>query len=382
LLRPSLLDLDESKKNLRLINHAMSLEVADGELPCSDDGVLPEGADKADVWALGVVFYSLLTGNLPFRTDSRKELMDVLGNKSVKFKDSHWGKWSDTCRDLLENMLKLNAGIRISSAHILRHPWVKVAKATFPKQRMKQLLQDMRNNVAECEFKRFVLRVIAEQLPSDGKHVTTVESAYRCLDRNGDGLLSVEEVIKGLKKNLNKRSDDRELEDLFAQIDRDGSGTLNVAEFVSASMPQARSTSLPVLWEAFNAFDKDRSGHVSFDEIDRIVREIEGAQLGAELVSNICQDIRQELESVGTAGGIDFDNFVYVMKNSNPNFQDAMQKDVNRFLWDKCGVDNYKVRHMELRKQWNIMEGSKAKRSVYRKRTSKSKERSSPPKAG
>ena len=65
----------------------------------------------------------------------------------------------------------------------------------------------------ESEFKRFVLRVIAEQLPRsstmspfpfvrspqqsaprDSKTEQAVEKAFRCLDRNGDGVLTVEEA--------------------------------------------------------------------------------------------------------------------------------------------------------------------------------------------
>merc|ERR1719491_1949621 len=120
--------------------------------------------------------------------------------------------------------------------------------------------------------------------------MNTVETAFRCLDKNGDGILSVQEVVAGLKKHLGKGVDDGELEHLFQHVDRDASGTLNVAEFVSASMPQGRSTSLPVLWEAFNAFDKDRSASVDFDEIDRIVREIEGSMISESQVCTICSE--------------------------------------------------------------------------------------------
>ena len=31
---------------------------------------LPYGAKKADVWAIGVIFYIFLTGNMPFKEDA------------------------------------------------------------------------------------------------------------------------------------------------------------------------------------------------------------------------------------------------------------------------------------------------------------------------
>jgi len=368
ILRTDLLRLEDDSKNLEVQKYAMSPELASSDIDMRGDGCIPRGAEKNDMWALGVVFYHMLSGRAPFKAANRTQLVEQMSSKSIKLQDAMWDQLSSSARDLIEQLMKLNPGLRISAAHTLRHPWVKVAKATFPKRRMLTLLEDMRSNVEECEFKRFVLRVIAEQLPQDGKHASTVENAYRCLDRNGDGILTVEEVILGLKKHLSDM-DNRGLEDLFAQIDRDASGTLNVQEFVCASIPQSRSTSAHVLWEAFNAFDKDRSGHVTFDEIDSIVREIEGASLSNTQVTGICGLIRSELETVGSHGGIDFDQFLYIMKNSNPNFSDAIHKDVSRWLWESCGVDNYKVRHLQVSGKWDIRNGkNKGARSVYRKK--------------
>lgn len=365
-MRPDIMQCEDSPKILEVQSYAISPEIASNDLV--GNGSVPTNAETSDIWSLGVVFYHMLSGRSPFKAQSKEHIVDHLTRNGIEFEDNMWSDLSKWARDLIEQMMKLNPGLRITAAQTLRHPWVQVAKTTFPKKKMCDLLKDMHNNVAECEFKRFVMRVIAEHLPMDGKHVATVENAYRCLDRNGDGILSVEEVIKGLNKNLNKGADDREMEDLFAQIDRDGSGTLNVQEFISASMPQTLSTSIPALWDVFNAFDQDRSGHVSFDELDRIVREIEGGSLSKELVSSMCRAIRSELEVVGTDNEIDFDQFVYIMKNSHPNFSDAVRKDWNRWLWNSCGVDKYNVRHTKVRKKWDLKKRRGA-RSAYRRRS-------------
>lgn len=384
--RPGIASLPDSEKALNLQKYAMSPECASGELAGSggsSSSSMLGGAGKHDVWALGVYFYHMLSGAMPFKArsmskeaaggqENRKDLEGQLaGNKTIVFNDAMWSKLSKEARDIIEQMLRLHPGIRISASKILKHPWVKVARATFPKRHMVGLLQNLKHNTQESEFKRFVLRVIAAQLPSDGKHMNTVETAFRCLDKNGDGILSVQEVVAGLKKHLGKGVDDGELEHLFQHVDRDASGTLNVAEFVSASMPQGRSTSLPVLWEAFNAFDKDRSASVDFDEIDRIVREIEGSMISESQVCTICSEIRIELEKTSSSGSIDFDQFVFLMSASSSDPGVSSRKDLARFLWERCGIDSHKVRHLEVQSRWDLSKiGSAASRSVYRRRTS------------
>lgn len=366
-LRPPLFAAAETEKSLELEQYACSPEYLQNELTPTGYAELPRNADKNDIWALGTIFFHMLTGYSPFEATSRDEVVQAVGRKSVLFEGEVWGKLSKAARDVVEQMLRVNPGVRVSAQGLLRHPWIKVARTKFPKRRMVQLLSNLRTNVEECEFKRFVLRVIAEQLPKDSKTEQVVEQAFRCLDKNGDGVLTVGEVIAGLKKHLVLAEKNKELEWLFAQIDRDGSGTINVQEFLSASMDQKRSTSLPVLWDVFSAFDKDRSGHITFDEIGRIVKEVEGQLVSLEQADCISNKIVQELEHSGSGGGIDFDQFVYLMMNA----EHAGNPSLSRGCWNVLGVDCYKVRHVEPT-VWDIgSQKQRANRSVYRRKDSR-----------
>jgi len=38
-----------------------------------------------DVWAIGVMFYAMIYGTLPFRADNDRDLMKMIKNEQVKF---------------------------------------------------------------------------------------------------------------------------------------------------------------------------------------------------------------------------------------------------------------------------------------------------------
>jgi len=379
-LRPPLFSTEETKKELELEHYACSPEYVQKELILDGKLELPRHAEKNDIWALGMIFFHMLSGGLPFQVSSRAELKARVEQKAITWEDGAWSKISSSAREIVEQMLRVNPAIRISATAILKHPWVKVARTTFPRRRMVQLLNNLRMNVQESEFKRFVLRVVAEQVPRDSKTEQAVEKAFRCLDRNGDGVLTVEEVVKGLKKNLDIK-DEKELSALFAQVDRDGSGTINVQEFLAAAMDQYRATCMPVLWEAFSAFDKDRGGTISGDEIGRIVKEVEGQLVSMEVAESCAMQIQKELERTGGADDLDFEEFVFLMK-SKPTAADALNTHVARACWAAFGVDCLQVRHREP-ERWDITkEKSRANRSVYRRRVARKKHDEDEPIAG
>jgi len=363
------------QKIIQTERYCITPELAGGDLSTKEleqHQYYPPGADKNDMWALGCIMYNLLTGQSPFsRAGDRDALAESVQNEMIEFNQPAWAKLSEPAKDAVEMLLKINPALRLGAAALLRHPFIQVAKTSFPKKKMVHLLSNLKANAHNCEFTRFVIRVIAEQLPADGRQAKTVEEAFRCLDSDGDGVISTPELVHGIQKYVGLSDDERA--ELFALIDRDGSGTLNVSEFLSATMDQRRAKSLPVLWQAFNAFDKDQGGEISFDEIDNIVMELEGALTSKHDLKDLCAQIRQELSTVSHNEMLDFDQFAYLLQNQEPTTGGAVKREINSFLWKTCKIDAYKVRHISRKAGWDLHRAAIAggSRSAYRKHQKK-----------
>jgi calcium-dependent protein kinase len=108
---------------------------------------------------------------------------------------------------------------------------------------------------------------------------------FRAIDKNGDGKLSLEEILDGYDEFFGKNMDKTDIEAMFKSVDIDGSGFIDYSEFVIAAMNEKNLCTNEKLQSAFRMFDKDGSGFISSEEIKEILGF--GKTLSEEAVNEI-----------------------------------------------------------------------------------------------
>ena len=76
---------------------------------------------KCDMWAAGVVMFILLSGTMPFDVTDTKAQM----KGQFAFASTRWITVTDSAKDLVSSLLKVNPRVRLSATQALEHPWMK-----------------------------------------------------------------------------------------------------------------------------------------------------------------------------------------------------------------------------------------------------------------
>ncbi|KAK7276842.1 hypothetical protein RIF29_17988 [Crotalaria pallida] len=274
-----LLSSKDDKATLKATDFGLSVFIEEGKVYRDIVGsayyVAPEVlrrryGKEIDIWSAGVILYILLSGVPPFWAETEKGIFDAILQGHIDFESHPWPSISDSAKDLVRKMLTQDPKKRITSTHVLEHPWIREDGNASDKPIDSAVLSRMKQFRAMNKLKKLALKVIAENLSEE--EIKGLKSMFTNIDTDNSGTITYEELRAGLQR-LGSKLTEAEVQQLMEAADVDGNGTIDYIEFITATMHRHRLERDEHLYKAFQYFDKDNSGFITRDELQIAMKE-------------------------------------------------------------------------------------------------------------
>jgi calcium-dependent protein kinase len=270
--------------------------------------------EKCDTWSCGVILYMLLFGVPPFDAKTDEEILERIKKGKYDNNSERWNRASPEARDLIEKLLEMDVSKRFSAREALLHPFFKVNKTfelmnMIEPERCLQLIESIHNYKFETKLQQMVLAFIVHNI-KENDEMRDAQKLFRIFDQNLEGRIGKKELLIGLSQFAPEGHDlvDK-IDDIFLSLDGDNNGYIECGEFIRACIDKKFLLKDEILRFAFNYFDKDASGKISFEEL-KTTFKLKNDISTLKVLENMLNDI-----DVNGDGQIDFQEFKQMMKS-------------------------------------------------------------------
>lgn len=253
----------------------------------------------ADVWAVGVICFILVTGQPPFNGKNNSRIFLNIVKQSVKF-PKH-AKLSDPLKDFILTLLNKEPNQRPTAKEALQHPWVSGKTKLSDEAVGREVLSFLSQFKNESRLKKALADVVIHYAPK--KDIEKLEKMFRSVDNDGDGEVTVDELAKVLEA-MGYYSQDakQQAAHIMQQCDDNGDGKLSFKEFTHVHASMQLSSDDMLIHTCFSVMDENGDGSISVTEL----------QDALKLKPDEAKIIFEEADLNGD-GVITFDEFKHAM---------------------------------------------------------------------
>lgn len=271
--------LGQGTPDVKIIDYGLGMMVSKGDLKkvCGTPVFMaPEVFDghygkEADIWAIGMMTYYLLTKELPFPGSlSRWEDFAFLV-KSLRLDFPKRQGWSRrklrSARDLIRGMMSQDRSKRPTAAQALRSEFLTSHAPRIGlgwRGYSKKLVNGLAGYASAPPVLRIMLLISACHM--DQTQMGKMKRQFGAIDTDDDGFISLADLRSLLTSRCNTASASDPAE-LMVIADLDGDGVIGFTEFVAAWLYGRLGKDTDCVRHAFDLIDTDHDGYVSRDDV-------------------------------------------------------------------------------------------------------------------
>lgn len=154
--------------------------------------------EKCDIWSCGVILYILLCGYPPFNGESDTEIMKAVKKGQFEFPEEEWTAISKEAKDLVKKMLTYDPKNRPNAIECLAHEWFKKFEQAVDSKITQNAIKNMKQFKTSRKLQQATTSFIVNQLVSKEERNKLLQQ-FQMWDKNGDGVLSRDEIYEGYK---------------------------------------------------------------------------------------------------------------------------------------------------------------------------------------
>ena len=194
--------------------------------------------------------------------------------------------------------------MRLTAEQAFRHDWIQGRFNTKVAWLPGMIFSELSTFARANKMKKIALMYIASRL--DEQEIPQIRDQFMTIDLDGDGLISQGELQRVMSGFIDLDSDQGKA--IIPGLDLNLNGFIDYTEFLSACLHAKNYTNPGLLKSAFNYFDTDNSGFITFDEIKAVL-------IGHELTQNTDENVEQIMNEVDTNhdGKVDYIEFLNLL---------------------------------------------------------------------
>ena len=156
--------------------------------------------EKWDIWGAGVIMFILLSGIPPFNGKDDEAILRAVKRGKFEFRQDKWKSVSTEAKDLISKMLVLEPEDRISATKALDHEWIKkYDNGEIDDTKLNKALSGLKKHKSDQKMQQAALSYMVMHMVTK-EDTKELDEAFKMLDTNHDGKLSLEELLEGVKE--------------------------------------------------------------------------------------------------------------------------------------------------------------------------------------